>query len=366
LGEAPRYPHRNAKEEILRYDTCCEVKEEKDEGDERACYWFNFGPYRLELKYIYRDTVPASGRYSISGEDLNSALTGPDADHSEREEDPEDRMFGRRLSASLTRLINQEQAFCVVPSQSGIVYSHSHFYRPEVTEAVLSILEPCAALSDQVTSEKGDTRVTAASRWGNSTLFGLVYRWLNGAATEDNKFASDLQGCNVVICDDRRGETADFYGIDDLRRRVLIVHAKAQNGTPGVSARKLQEVTRQAQASLAFAGSARRDFTFPTDWNEPWSVKLSDARGAVISRPRVTSKPKLSAEKAHGRIINALADPTYTKEVIMFTSGILSASAARTAHNEPIQLDLQFLYFLASVRTTFDRAGVRYRIICNP
>jgi superfamily II DNA or RNA helicase len=358
--------NKAAAEEVLGYDTCCEVKEEKDEDDQCVGYWFTFGPYRLELKYIYRDTVPASGRYSVSGEDLNSALTGPDADHGEGEEDPEDRMFGRQLTASLTRLINQEQAFCVVPSQSGIVYSHSHFYKPEVNEAVLSILEPCAALSDEVVSEKGDTRVTAKARWGNSTLFGLVYGWLNEAATEENTFPSDLQRCNVVICDDRRGETADFYGIDDLRRRVLIVHAKAENGTPGVSARKLQDVTRQAQASLAFAGSARRDFSFPTDWNEPWSVKLGHARGAVISKPRVTSKPKLSAKKAHGRLIYALADPTYAKEVIMFTSGILSASAARTAHQEPAQLDLQFLYFLASVRTTFDRAGVRYRIICNP
>ncbi|MFL6262873.1 MAG: DEAD/DEAH box helicase [Thermoanaerobaculia bacterium] len=354
-----------AVEEILTYDTCCEVTEHRDDEDTPPRYHFTFGPYQLELKYVYRDTVPPAGRYSIVSEELNAAVADEVEDTSEREIDPENRMFGRRLPTSLTRLINQEQAFRIVPAECGVVYSHSHFYKPEVNEAVLSILEPLNILVN-VVSEKGDTRVKNTADWARSTLFGLVYGWLNGAPASGDTFAEDLQGCGTVVCDDRGAETADFYGIDDLRRRVLVIHAKAKNDTPGVSARELQEVTRQAQASLAFAGSSRREFRFPNQWRGQWSVSLKDAGGATISRPRLIKGEGLTIQAVHSRLADALANPTYAKDVIMLTSGVLSASAARRAHNSDDQRDLQFLYFLASVRSTFDRAGVRYRIICNP
>jgi superfamily II DNA or RNA helicase len=360
-----RHWNKDAVDEILSYDTCCEVtnRQTKDEAPPRYC--FDFGPYELELKYIYRDSVPPAGRYAILGEPLNEAVTEDENDLGDREIDPDNRMFGRRLSTSLTRLINQEQSFRIIPSQDGVVYSHSHFYKPEVNEAVLSILEPCPALNG-VVSEKGDTRVDDRSQWGRSTLFGLVYGWLEEGATGSNQFAEDIKGCETVICDDRTDETADFYGINAVARRVLVIHAKAEDGTPGISARKLQEVTRRAQASLAFAGSSRREFAFPSKWKNDWEVTLKDARGAKIKRPRLMTRETQDIQSAHVRLIQALANPTYTKEVIMLTGGILSAGAARTAHGSGEPRDLQFLYFLASVRSTFDRAGVRYRIICNP
>ena len=71
-------------------------------------------------------------------------------------------------------------------------------------------------------------------------------------------------------------------------------------------------------------------------------------------------------ESAHAHLVETLANPSYAKEVVMLTAGILSAGAARNVRNSSEPRDLQFLYFLASVRSTFDRAGVRYRIICNP
>jgi superfamily II DNA or RNA helicase len=361
-----RHWDKDAVDEILSYDTCCEVTDRQTKDGAPPRYCFDFGPYELEVKYIYRSSVPPAGRYAILGEPLNEAVAEAEDDLGDREIDPDNRMFGRRLSTSLTRLINQEQSFRIIPSQDKVVYSHSHFYKPEVNEAVLSILEPCAALDD-VVSEKGDTRVDDRSKWGQSTLFGLVYGWLEGGSTASDPFAEDINGCETVICDDRTDETADFYGINSVARRVLVVHAKAEDGTPGISARKLQEVTRQAQASLAFAGSSRREFAFPSKWKNDWEVTLQAARGTKIARPRlVTREKKLDIQGAHARLIAALANPAYTKEVIMLTGGILSAGAARSAHGSAEPRDLQFLYFLASVRSTFDRAGVRFRIICNP
>jgi len=105
---------------------------------------------------------------------------------------------------------------------------------------------------------------------------------------------------------------------------------------------------------------------YGTYFNDDWKVTLRDAGSKRIERPRLIPSRGTSALAAHKRLIAALANPTYTREVIMFTSGILSAAAARKAYEGGNQHDLQFVYFLASVRSTFDRAGVRYRIICNP
>jgi hypothetical protein len=353
-----------AVEELLRHDTCCEIQERRKKPDDPPRYCFDFGPHELEVKYHFRNTVPPSGHYSIAGGSLNAAVVDADSDATEGKSEHDNSAFGRQLSASLTRLINQEQAFRIIPSAREVVYSHFHFYKPEVNEAVLSLLEPCALLKS-VVSEKGDTRVQDPARWAVATLFGLMYGWSAVKPPNVGEFARDVHNCTTLLCDDRTGETADFYGIDDNRRRVMIVHAKAEDGNPGVSARKLQEITRQAQSSLAFAGSSNREFLFPKQWCDDWEVVLQEAGGLRLTRGRMIKGPNADPKAAHVRLLEALSNPTYTKEVVMLTSGILSARAAKRAHESATQRDLQFLYFLASVRTTFDRAGVRYRIICN-
>jgi hypothetical protein len=350
---------------LLQYDTCCEVREVQSDCGKPPRYVFDFGPHELQIDYIYRDTIPPAGRYVLSAKDLNTVVAEADEDTSGREVDPDNRLFGRRLSTSLTRLINQDQSFRIVPGVKGVVYSHGHFYRPEINEAVLSILEPSAGLAT-VNSEKGDTRVTDPALWSTQTLFGLAYSWARDAPGPIDGFARDFGACGLIICDDRNDETADFYCVDETARRLLIVHAKADQANPGASARKLQEVTRQAQASLAFAGSSRRPFGFPGIWRDDWSVKLKDAGGVAVTRTRLLKAPGLDAKAAHKRLIAVLADPNSAKEVVMLTSGILSAKAAAKTLKSTDPRELQFLYFLASVRSTFDRAGVRYRIVCNP
>lgn len=120
----------------------------------------------------------------------------------------------------------------------------SHFYCPDLDESVLSVLEPSDACVDLL-SEKRDTRVTDETLWQTKTVFGLAFGWLDAS-----------QRMSIVVCDDRETETADFYVIDDVTRRVRIIHAKVEEDAAGVSARELQDVTRQAQtASLSPVGA---------------------------------------------------------------------------------------------------------------
>ncbi|MBK0116113.1 MULTISPECIES: DEAD/DEAH box helicase [unclassified Delftia] len=355
----------DAVREVLEWDTCCDISDRRTSSTAPARYAFDFGPHEVEIKYIYKAAIPSTGRYALSCPALNEAISDPSA----RAGSMDNTAVGRLQSLSLTQLINQEQSFRVITSQDRVVYSKSHFYRPHIDDALMSILEPCKAV-DLVVSEKGDTRITSVADWDSKTLFGLVYGWINSTTVHTSELAKDLQGCGLVICDDRNDETADFYGINDVARRVFMVHGKAADGTAGVSARKLQDVTRQALASLAFAGSSRRDFPFSSKWKSDWQVVLQAAQNTVISKTRFLSKvvkplTQPTPKEAHGLLLKALADPTYKKEIVMFTGGLLSRKAALATLKSSDQRELQFLYFLAAVRSTFDRAGVRLRIVCN-
>lgn len=355
--------------DLLQQDTCCTVEtviETNEKGEQsKPRYFFQFAGHRLEITYRYRDSVPPSGRYSISSETLDHTLSTALPDTSDREDDPDNRIFGQRQSASLIRLINQNQSFRIIPSADGTVYSHAHFHRPDLDKAMLDMLESSELLAD-VLSEKGDTRIEKDTDWNTKTLFGLIYGWLDASSPVEEGLVDELIGCSLAICDDSNRETADFYVLDEKARQVIIIHAKADTGPASASPRKLQEVTRQAQTSLAFAGSGRRKLPYPSEWNRDWSVKLKAAGDTQISRPRLTRGDGITIQDAHKRLNAAFADPTYAKDVVMLTSGMLSKAAAYEAYEQKDQADLQFLYFLASVRTSFNRAGVRYRIVCNP
>jgi len=358
-------------EKVLTLDTCCEVHT-RDIGG-KSVYVFEFAGRTVEVKYVYRQGVPPYGRYQLTADDLNADLTeaveGENENSADGDDTPND-TFGRRLAPSLTRLLNSEQAFQIVTAEDGTVYSHGHFYKPEVDPGLLSVLEGDANVVG-VVSEKGDTRVDDVRDWNAKTLFGLVETWSKSAETKG--LAGDLAGCDILICDDSNKETADFYAVDEIGKRVLIIHAKAaETANPSASAGKLQEVARQAQASLALTGSSRQAVPPQGVWNADWSVRLQATAikphpGQTIRRPRLWKAPGvMTIDAARDRLIEALADPTFRREVVIQTAGLLSHQAAKDAFANQSIADQQFIYFLAGVRTSFDRAAVRLRIVCNP
>lgn len=371
-------------EKVLKEDTCCPVVPVPNTKG-GVDHHFVFANIKVDIRYEYYSGVPARGRYVLKSEALNKLLTDEAEDLDEGSDDEvAPSPYNQRLSPSLTRLLNVDQAFEVVPASSGVVYSHGHFYEPEVDKGLLSILEGEAAIID-VVSEKGDTRVDDKNDWNTKTLFGKIEDWGKGDPKAPG-LAGDLARASVLICDDSSVETADFYAIIDTgsEKRILIIHAKAaETANPSASAGRLQDVARQAQASLALAGSARSAVPSLRAWKKTWSVYLDgtskdprDAngkrigkrvdRGDQISRARLWKPLGGDIGKAREQLLAALADPTYTREVVILTVGLLSLSAADQTFTNRAIPDNQFIYFLASVRTSFDRAGVRLRIVCNP
>src|SRR5262249_5600873 len=101
-------------------------------------------------------------------------------------------------------------------------------------------------------------------------------------------------------------------------------------------------------------------------WGDDWSVTLKGAQDHVITRPRLWKSPGGDVAAAHGRLCNALANPLFKTEIVVLSAGLVGHAAANDAFQNRTLSDLQFLYYLATVRSSFDRAGVRFRLVCNP
>lgn len=128
---------------------------------------------------------------------------------------------------------------------------------------------------------------------------------------------------------------------------MLLIHGKAIADTPNASARRLQDVTRQALASLAFAGSSRRPFPYSTTWESDWNVVLEDAANASML-PRIITKgtatgtsPALTPKEHHNELLKALADPTDVEVVIIYY-GLLGPKSALATLNSIAQLNSSF------------------------
>jgi hypothetical protein len=352
--------------QLLEADNCCEVRNVGTPG--RPKFEFTFAGHTVGLKYLYRDSVPAAGRYKLSSRALNDAVRakGAIADSSEEAADLAGEPFGSRRPPTLLGLLNQEQSFRIIPAAPNTVYAHGSFFEPRIDAELVSVLEESKLLGP-VVSEKGDTRVTSSAAWDTATLFGLVWGWMSSGPPGGDQFAADMSACNLMICDDSTTETADFYGVDDANHLVLIVHSKAAVGRPSATARKLQEVGRQAQTSLAFAIPSGRPFDLPPSWSTDWDVVMSDAGGARVTKKRlIKASAGMTIDEAHGKLAMALASPRYRKQIVVQTAGLLSKAGADEALTSDARGSRQFIYYLASLRTSFDRAGVALRIICNP
>ena len=193
--------YRTALNTMLAADTCLEIVDEHNEDADIHRYSFIFDGHKVDISYHYRNAIPAYGKYSLSSETLNKALTekgeGEEDDAEDGVGEAEIDTFGQKLAPSLTRLVNGEQAFQIITSQDGVIYSHGRFYRPDLGADLLGLLEGDPTMIP-VISEKGDTRLTDANEWGAKTLFGLVDTWKNAQGLAVRAVSRELCSANYL------------------------------------------------------------------------------------------------------------------------------------------------------------------------
>jgi hypothetical protein len=127
------------------------------------------------------------------------------------------------------------------------------------------------------------------------------------------------------------------------------------------------DVVYQGVEIAGAANHARRGFAI----NRALARQRSPARRKDVAGKPVITKARLLTgsvpiAEAHAALVHALSDPTYRKEVVMLTSGLLGARASTASRAATIGTRSSSTSSPAPVLRSFDRSGVRYRIVCNP
>ena len=296
-----------------------------------------------------------AGRYRLEGPSLNATYSMQEA-------------LGDRAARTLVTYLNREQSFRVVPAsaaQDYCIYAGGLFYRPRlalwgrVTASrfdVLQILRPITALA-ATGSEKGAPGSATASGWADGSLFQIVDS--RGAGTE---LEAAFDGFDLLICDDMGTEIADFIAVDQQRRRVAAIHAKAFSSAKPLSASALHEVSAQAIKNLGyfqpyFVGEPKN----VSRWDRPWR----GPQGTVDSRIRLGS---MSGNAAWTRLRDVLRDPQATREIWLLLGQGLSFRSLETerAKRAPAPEVVQILYSLQASWSTVSALGARLRVFCSP
>jgi len=358
--------------EILEFDRCLELENSAQEGEDSEYAFVLGGKYELRATYTRRNTIPPRGRYTLRCPELDEALLTP------KTPSPgtlEISAFGGGYTAhaaSLMALINQTQCFRVIPAAEGVVYANGVFFKPSINwEAIragaqgnlLDLLEISPSLAS-VVSEKGESGVTP-NTWATHSQFGIIVAaFQGGRSSVKDPLRSVIAQSDVLVCDDGSSEIGDFICLDSSAKRIILIHAKAKDQEAGVSAGNLETVGRQASASLAFVGSSRTPLAYPAHWERKFVIKNRRSGKKIKTLDRVLARGRLSPPEAHGKIITALEDPTFRREVWVVTAGLVSKKAAQEELGDEGRRRgaLQFAYYLLDLRTAFGRAGVALKI----
>src|SRR5262249_5765313 len=120
----------------------------------------------------------------------------------------------------------------------------------------------------------------------------------------------------IWLCDDDTQEITDFIGINNAEKKLVFVHAKvgnlARNGA-GFNVPSLQEVGRQALASLAFISRGEPSST----WTERrWTSVVPANTVRLGGRNRIFGNPEaLTARELNNELHQACRNPSFNKEI---------------------------------------------------
>ena len=276
----------------------------------------------------------------------------------------------------ILQYINRYQPFRITFRNPNLLYSYGDYLKPKLRifsskrgAAPLELLEifhPITKLSS-IHSEKGKKCAEDGSDWDKNSLFYFINHFDN-----INGF-DDYSKLDYLICSDMGTEPADFIGISELEKRVILIHAKAKNPPSIRSATAFQDVGSQAIKNLYWLHPYVEEIKPPIkNWSEPWTA--SKIEGQVNCRFLIPRKKpddfslKDESKKAWTLFKSIIREPRCRKEVwIVLGSGFsLDEFEKERAKNQPRPEIAQILFYLQTLWNQMDQSDVSdFRIYCS-
>lgn len=272
---------------------------------------------------------------------------------------------------SLTRRLNQLQAFRIITADHKHAYVDGSFYTLNLDLAdangpgrlVLDLVTGIAELRT-ITSEKGTPGGENLPTWRTGSLFRLI----DDALVEGKGPHVFGDAFPALVCDDLGTEAGDFIGVDERRSsaRVVFVVAKHKTGDdPGVATSAFYDVSSQGLKNLAYIKSDGVALPgSPTKFDRDW--KLS-AEGLTDSIARKRAGPGSQAFRS--MLARAKSAPGTERTIWLVCAGqMLSRSALESEFKaaQPKANVLQFYHLVVSAFAACQSVGVGLRIFSAP
>jgi superfamily II DNA or RNA helicase len=296
----------------------------------------------------------------IDDKPFEARLTfNPEAQRFEIESEQLDKVCIRDTGRVFTKYLNETQNFRVLLGTSN-VYTQGSFFTPNLLPwrgggnrlNIQKIVVGCAGL-EGIKSEKGDK-----TGWSKDSVFGAL-------RDKTQVFAAAKWTPEVLVCNDvGNPEIADFFGLCETTKRLVMIHGKNAKGGSSMSASAFHEVCSQAVRYLGFFN--------PTDHETKLTrEKIADdwcpnrAKHPVLPRV-VWAKGNPTPAALAKKFTIAIEDPTFDREVWLVMGNGLSQKAFEqaVAKSNPKPNEREISYLFQSTWCAVASVGTALRVFC--
>lgn len=292
---------------------------------------------------------------------------------------------------SLEHYLNREQAFRVFFNKSGIIYSDTYFFSPNIKfrQQDLDSLEigrqifVLPGLGKCVEEKFGEVPSVDIflGMWPNTSVFGcFIYNLLNHRIPT-------MQPIDCLVCDDFGNEIADFIALDEANKKIILAHCKY--GTEKISASAFQEICGQAVKNIGYLIRNNIDslnVSTHIDWwdNQPWSreTRYNASTGKKIKKDAKISKDTkvtvvkiqtkrilrggVTGEEFWGKYKSILKSPDSQIEVWLVTNGLSKeALKSELIKVEPEPQIGPLMWILHCTQEVIGEIGGAIKIFCK-
>jgi len=277
----------------------------------------------------------------------------------EVESDQLDKVFIRDTGRVFTKYLNETQNFRILLGTSS-VYTQGNFFTPNLLPwkgggnrlNIEKIVVGCAGL-EGIKSEKGDM-----TGWTKDSVFGAIH-------DKAQVFKAADWTPEILVCNDVGGpEIADFFGLCETTKRIVMIHGKNAKEGSSMSASAFHEVCSQAVRYLGFFN--------PTDHETKLTrQKIEDDwcpnKTKHPTMPRVVwAKANATAAAIAKKFTAAIEDPTFSREVWLVMGNGLSQKAFEqaVAKANPKPNEREISYLFQSTWCAVASVGASLKVVC--
>jgi len=299
-------------------------------------------------------------RGEIDDRPFDARLTfNPETQRFEIESEQLDKVHIRDTGKVFTKYLNESQNFRILLGTSSI-YTQGNFFTPNLLPwrgggnrlNIQNIVVGCAGL-EGIKSEKGDM-----TGWSKDSVFGAL-------VDRSKVFAAAKWTPEILICNDVGSpEIADFFGLCETTKRIVMIHGKNAKAGSSMSASAFHEVCSQAVRYLGFFNPTDNDTKLTTkkiadDWCP------SAAKHPKLKR-LVWTKGSPAPSEIAKKFMVAIEDPTFSREVWLVMGNGLSQKqfdqAVAKAKPKPNEREISYLF--QSTWCAVASVGASLRVFC--